>query len=48
MSITCFIKSFVNVIPPIADTNLGKGSRKARGITYFGITTAEVAIKIYV
>ena len=28
-------------IPPMVDTNLDKGARKARGQTYFGITTAE-------
>ena len=29
------------LIPPMVDTNLDKGARKARGQTYFGITTAE-------
>ena len=31
------------LIPPMADTNLDKGSRKARGMTYFGIPAAAVA-----
>ena len=30
------------LIPPMVDTNLDKGARKARGQTYFGITTAEL------
>jgi uncharacterized oxidoreductase len=29
------------LIPPMVDTNLDKGARKARGQTYFGITTEE-------
>ena len=29
------------LIPPMVDTNLDKGARKARGQTYFGLTTAE-------
>src|SRR5664280_1308288 len=29
------------LIPPMVDTNLDKGARKARGQTYFGITTTE-------
>lgn len=29
------------LIPPMVDTNLDKGARKARGQTYFGITTDE-------
>jgi uncharacterized oxidoreductase len=31
------------LIPPMADTNLDRGSRKARGMTYFGIPAADVA-----
>ena len=31
------------LIPPMADTNLDKGSRRARGMTYFGIPAASVA-----
>jgi len=31
-------------IPPMVDTNLDKGARKARGQTYFGITTTEFVI----
>jgi uncharacterized oxidoreductase len=30
------------LIPPMVDTNLDKGARKARGQTYFGITPAEL------
>lgn len=30
------------LIPPMVDTNLDKGARKARGQTYFGITTDEL------
>ena len=30
------------LIPPMVATNLDKGARKARGQTYFGITTAEL------
>ncbi len=30
------------LIPPMVDTNLDKGARKARGQTYFGITAAEL------
>lgn len=30
------------LIPPMVDTNLDKGGRKARGQTYFGITTDEL------
>ncbi len=30
------------LIPPMVDTNLDKGARKARGQTYFGISTAEL------
>jgi len=30
------------LIPPMVDTNLDKGARKARGQTYFGITTVEL------
>jgi uncharacterized oxidoreductase len=43
------IKVF-ELIPPMVDTNLDKGARKARGQTYFGITTAELippAIKAF-
>ena len=29
------------LIPPMVDTNLDNGARKARGQTYFGITTTE-------
>ena len=29
------------LIPPMVDTNLDKGARKARGQKYFGITTGE-------
>jgi uncharacterized oxidoreductase len=32
------------LIPPMVDTNLDKGARKARGQTYFGLTTAEFII----
>jgi uncharacterized oxidoreductase len=32
------------LIPPMVDTNLDKGARKARGMTYFGITTAELVV----
>jgi uncharacterized oxidoreductase len=38
------------LIPPMVDTNLDKGARKARGQTYFGITTDELiqsAIKAF-
>lgn len=31
-------------IPPMVDTNLDKGARKARGQTYFGITTGEFVV----
>jgi uncharacterized oxidoreductase len=30
------------LIPPMVDTDLDKGARKARGQTYFGITAAEL------
>jgi uncharacterized oxidoreductase len=30
------------LIPPMVDTDLDKGARKARGQTYFGITVAEL------
>jgi uncharacterized oxidoreductase len=29
------------LIPPMVDTDLDKGARKARGQTYFGLSTAE-------
>jgi uncharacterized oxidoreductase len=29
------------LIPPMVDTNLDKGARKARGQTYFGLSTSE-------
>jgi len=32
------------LIPPMVDTNLDKGARKARGQTYFGITTAQLVV----
>ncbi|HTX43499.1 MAG TPA: SDR family NAD(P)-dependent oxidoreductase, partial [Methanocella sp.] len=32
------------LIPPMVDTNLDKGARKARGQTYFGISTAELVL----
>ena len=32
------------LIPPMVDTNLDKGARKARGQTYFGLTTDEFII----
>ena len=31
-------------VPPMVDTNLDKGARKARGQTYFGITTKEFVV----
>ncbi|MGB7788501.1 SDR family oxidoreductase [Methanoregula sp.] len=34
------------LIPPMVDTNLDKGARKARGQTYFGLTTAEFIIPV--
>lgn len=32
------------LIPPMVDTDLDKGARKARGQTYFGLTTTEFII----
>ena len=34
------------LIPPMVDTNLDKGARKARGQTYFGLTTAEFILPV--
>jgi uncharacterized oxidoreductase len=36
------IKVF-EIIPPMVDTDLDKGERKKRGLTYFGITAEETA-----
>ena len=32
------------LIPPMVDTNLDKGARKARGQTYFGMSTAAFIV----
>ena len=34
------------LIPPMVDTNLDKGARKARGQTYFGLSTAEFIVPV--
>jgi uncharacterized oxidoreductase len=34
------------LIPPMVDTNLDKGARKARGQTYFGMSTAEFIVPV--